>query len=379
MSSWWPSGRYSPFAAYTSRGPPQVTQDDFTYLDSDRRPQIHQDHHEHYHPHHNSTQPATGSGRNNSYGFPKHSVHPDLDLDPDILVLKHKGTTYPLHFPAFSIAESLKVGELRRQAAKETKCDDPRRVKLLYKGRSLRDDSKSCREEGLKQNSEIMCVVSSEPSATTEDGNESSSSASSAAIANGVEAVHKVSRTAKGKTHKGGSGAKRRTNRMKHDDGTGAGGGGGDTGDNYLSPPNGGPSATDRSPSRDRPPTTTKPASPQPGATAAATPPPPIKKPTTPGEILQAVSDDFNTNFLPKVRLLLDHPPKSQKERDYESKKLSEGILTQVLFKLDGVQTEDEGMKARRKECVKLANFWSGELDKLQKKEGGGGGGGGGR
>ena len=42
------------------------------------------------------------------------------------------------------------------------------------------------------------------------------------------------------------------------------------------------------------------------------------------------------------------------------------GILTQVLFKLDGVQTDDEAVKARRKECVKAANWWSSELDKLQ-------------
>ena len=65
---------------------------------------------------------------------------------------------------------------------------------------------------------------------------------------------------------------------------------------------------------------------------------------------------------------LLEHPPKGEKERNYECTKLNEGILTQVLFKLDGVQTEDEGIKAKRKECVKSANFWIGELDKLQKK-----------
>lgn len=365
MSSWWPSsGRYSPFAAYTARGPPQVTQDDFTYLDSDRRPQGHHDQHDHHH-HHNSTQPA--ATRNDSYGFPKHSVHPDLELDPDILVLKHKGTTYPLHFPAFSIAESLKVGELRRQAAKETKCEDPRRVKLLYKGRSLRDDGKSCREEGLKQNSELMCVVSSDPNTAAvrdEEGNESSSSASSAAIANGVEAVHREPRTARRKGNKSGGGKKRPTKETRFEDGPRGG-----AGDSYLSPPNGGASATDRSPSRD-PFTTAKPPPPQPAA-AAPSSATPVKKPTTPAEMLQAISDDFNTNFLPKVRHILDHPPKIEKERDYESKKLSEGILTQVLFKLDGVQTEDEGIKARRKECVKLANYWSGELDKLQKKEGG--------
>ena len=358
MSGWWPSGRYSPFASYTARGPPPVTQDDYTYLDSDRRPQ---GHHEHYQDPTYTT--SRGGTRTDNYGpsyasSARPSIHPDLDLDPDILILKHKGTTYPLHFPAFSIAESLKVGELRRQAARETKCDDPRRVKLLYKGRSLRDDSKPCREEGLKQNSELMCVVSSDPTPTSriarDDGNESSSSASEAAIANGVEAVSREPRT-KRKGHRGTGNKKRREDKDGAFDDNPRG-----SASSFLSPPNGGPGAgADRSASRDRPT-----ASPSPTPSSAA----PAKKPTTPAEILQAVSDDFNTNFLPKVHHLLEHPPKSEKERDYESKKLSEGILTQVLFKLDGVQTDDEGMKARRKECVKLANFWSGELDKLQKK-----------
>lgn len=239
-------------------------------------------------------------------------------------------------------------------------------MKLLYKGRSLRDDTKQCREEGLKQNSELMCVVSSDPSTAAvrdDDGNDSSSSASSAAIANGVEAVHKEPRTVKRRAHKGSAGGKKRAPRaQRFEDG---GPREGEASDSYPVPRNGAASATDRSPSRDRH-TAHKPPSPQPAATGAAAPP--VKKPTTPAEMLQAVSDDFNTSFLPKVRHLLDHPPKVEKERDYESKKLSEGILTQVLFKLDGVQTEDEVIKARRKECVKLANFWSAELDKLQKK-----------
>ena len=352
MSSWWPSsGRYSPFAAYTARGPPKVTQDDFTYLSGSN-----DDRHHHHDSHHNHTQPA--HGRNDNYGFPSRGhtqsradAMKDLDLDPDILVLKHKGTTYPLHFPAFSIAESLKVGELRRQAAKETKCDDPHRVKLLYKGRSLRDDSKQCREEGLKQNSELMCVVSEEPAPRGNDGSESSDSASSAAMANGVDAIPRESRT-KRKGHRGGGkrkGGNNKTTRFDdspRDSGRDA---------SFLSPPNG-VSSTDRSPSRDRP------------AIPSAAATPPLKKPTTPLEILDAVSSDFNNNFLPKVHHLLEHPPKDEKTRDYESKKLSEGILTQVLFKLDGVQTEDETIKARRKECVKEANFWSGKLDRLQKK-----------
>ena len=87
----------------------------------------------------------------------------DHNLDPDVLVLRHKGMTYPLYFPAYSIAEVLKIGQLRRQAAEAVSCNDTRRVDLAYKGRKLCDDSKQCREEGLKMNSEIMCMVLNEP------------------------------------------------------------------------------------------------------------------------------------------------------------------------------------------------------------------------
>ena len=83
------------------------------------------------------------------------------ELAPDVLILRHKGATYHLQFPAFSISEgNIAVGELRRTAAKELKVDDPQQVRLLYKGKSLRKDRRACKEEGLKMNSELLCVVS---------------------------------------------------------------------------------------------------------------------------------------------------------------------------------------------------------------------------
>ena len=100
------------------------------------------------------------------------------DLAQDILILKHQGATYPLYFTKFDIADGhLKVGELRRTAAKNLEVDDPRRIKLLYKGKSLLEDRCTCKEEGLKQNSELFCVVSSDPQ-PRDDSNEASSSES---------------------------------------------------------------------------------------------------------------------------------------------------------------------------------------------------------
>ena len=84
---------------------------------------------------------------------------PDND-EPDIIVVRHKGSLYKLKFPAFSLAEGLTlVGHLRQQAATEFDVEDASRVTLVFQGRTLRLDAKTCHEEGLKMRSEVLCVV----------------------------------------------------------------------------------------------------------------------------------------------------------------------------------------------------------------------------
>ncbi|KAI4140517.1 MAG: hypothetical protein L6R39_005764, partial [Caloplaca ligustica] len=177
MSTWgrfWPSGgRYSPFAAQHSQPPPTVTEADYHYLGP------------------GDIDPPSEHHVNDSYGFPPPRItRADSSNVPDILVLKHRNTTYPLHFPAYTIADgAITVGDLRRLAAQETKTDDINRIKLLYKGKILRGDSRPCRDEGLKQNSEIMCVVSEAASPPSNQLQQSSSSASEdEMIENGIGA-----------------------------------------------------------------------------------------------------------------------------------------------------------------------------------------------
>ena len=84
--------------------------------------------------------------------------------EPDVIVVRHKGSLYKLKFPAFSIAEGLTlVSHLRQQAATEFDVDDVSRVTLVYQGKTLRTDSKSCYEEGLRMRSEVLCVVKRTP------------------------------------------------------------------------------------------------------------------------------------------------------------------------------------------------------------------------
>ncbi|CAD6577083.1 MAG: hypothetical protein ASARMPREDX12_008115 [Alectoria sarmentosa] len=342
--SFWGGGRYSPFA-HAGGPPPRVEPEDYQYIvddDLDAR--------------------TYGGQRHNSYGFPPPHRHPGRveppDLEPDILILKHKGATYPLHFQAFDISEGhLKVGELRRTAAKELKVDDPRRVKLLYKGKRLREDRQACKEEGLKQNSELLCVVSSDPY-PRDDGNESSSSASSDMIANGLDLGPRVDvdgtiidrgEPRKRKGHRGGRKKKTRDSPTTSPRDSG-----------YLAPPNGVPSSTSRnqSPGPRRVPS---PAPPQP------TQPP--KKPSTPAEALAMIADTFHSTFLPQVHNFMQHPPRDEKSRDFEYKKLSETILTQIIMKLDGVETEgNEGLRAKRKELVRETQGWLNDLDRMMGK-----------
>lgn len=84
--------------------------------------------------------------------------------EPDIIVVRHKGSLYKLKFPAFSLAEGLTlVGNLRQQAATEFDVEDVSRVTLVYQGKTLKSDARTCHEEGLRMRSEVLCVVKRTP------------------------------------------------------------------------------------------------------------------------------------------------------------------------------------------------------------------------
>ena len=92
--------------------------------------------------------------------FEMDSEDEQSNLDPDIILVKHKGSIYNSKFPAFSIAEgSLLVGDLRHQVASDFGVEDASRVTLLYNGRWLKSDTIPCHDEGLKMRSQVLCVV----------------------------------------------------------------------------------------------------------------------------------------------------------------------------------------------------------------------------
>ncbi|KAG8534080.1 uncharacterized protein KY384_000923 [Bacidia gigantensis] len=319
MSSYWPgAGRYSPFTStYDHPFPPRVTSDDYSYIAGD-----------------------DDKARHNSYGFPSNATSQHHDkhyrggssgsammeepkgLAPDVIILKFRGTPIPLHFKAYSISEGdLRVKDLRRAAAKELKVDDPRKLKLLYKGKQLKDDRETCKYENLKQNSEVMCVLSHDGarSSGTSDSDGSDSVATSGAVIEDDDRRERKKR----KNHRGGKRKPRRADEDERER---------DRKDT-LAPP---------APAEHRP------------STSRNASPAPLREPTDAAGKIDFIEANFDRVLLPQINNFILHPPEEKKDRDYEYKKLSETTLTQTLLKFDEVETMgDERLRARRKESVK--------------------------
>ena len=78
----------------------------------------------------------------------------------DQITFHHGSKTHLLQFPAFSIGDGkVYIGDIRASAAALLHISDPRDLEIVYRGRKLGDDSVSCRQEGLKRNSEIFCQI----------------------------------------------------------------------------------------------------------------------------------------------------------------------------------------------------------------------------
>ena len=351
-------GAHSPFSASDPRIPQMVSEDDYHYMTADdivdppyiRRSPPHQNH---------------VSSRTNHRTIP--------DDGPDILILRHKARTYPLHFQAYSIGEDLlRVSDLRNKAAWETGCGrETRRITLLYKGRKLRDDDKTCREEGLKQNSEVTCVIN-EPG-SKDDSSESADESDminelggGAAPGGGVriDVDGSIIRPAKPRRTKKGS---RRTGK--------------------VAPRTKSPSRTSNTPLNDYPsrPTHTSPpprtqrtSPPRPAPTkplSSRSPSPPAANinPDSPLGKIVAIQKTMRTNFFPTCDTFLDSPPPDAKTRDFEYKRLSETLLANVIMKLDSVETEgDEAARTKRKAVVQECQAMLTDLDSKHKRSGGG-------
>ena len=277
--------------------------------------------------------------------------------ETDVLIFKHGKTNYPTHFPAQSIREGeLRISTVRQAAAKKIGVDDPRRIRMFFKGKNLKHDEKTAREEGLRGDgtgSEILCALgegavasmapgSEDARRTWSDGEDEEDDTESGVDSATNAAAKKRTRKRGGKKNK-----KKGTAPPTSGHSTPGYSQGSPAGAEFLPIPSHVPGP--------------RPTSAPPPAARAATPQTPMGK-------LDAIASKFHTEFVPLCVGFMTNPPGEKSKRDFEYKKLSETILTQILMKLDGVETEgDQDARMKRKEIVKEVNAMLNKLDELGK------------
>ncbi|KAK1076772.1 hypothetical protein LTR33_008649 [Friedmanniomyces endolithicus] len=321
-------GRFSPFARSPPQGGAQVSDADFSYITAeDLRKHTAADGGQSQHrPQQRAESPV-------EYGPPR---------DTDSLMLRNKKRDFTVHFPAYSIAKGeLTVGQVREHAAKKMGTVDIRRVKLLYKGKNLKDDLRTCKQEGLRHEAELLCTVAdSMPSA---NGSEDDDDDDDGMAEDGTGEMLGADGEARRRRNRG----KRTKRRNKREQTSGTSTPAEYAGNSSnLSPPQQASSQHSRAPS-----------------------PKPPGTPLTPMDKLYALRDKFFSDYYPQARAFIEHPPSDQGKRDLDHKRLSETILAQILLKLDAVETEgDPDARATRKEVVRQTQAVLTEMDEVMKR-----------
>jgi hypothetical protein len=319
-------GRFSPFARSpnSSSDNPQVTDQDFSYITPEDLARSDAEQKSHL-----SSDTSGGS---------RDSNRPSRDTDA--IVVKHRGVSYPIHFPAYSIDDGeLHIGSLRTAAARklDVPLNDASRIKLFYRGRSLKDDAKRARDEGLRSDStaEILAVVGDRMAKPESDDEDEVEVEEDVDLGDGTKKKKKRRQRTKKKTKRGEtSGTATPTSTVSSASGLN-------------------PDAT-YAPSTAAPP---KPSAPQPS-----------KAPQTALEKLDALATNFHTTLVPQCIQYISNPPTDPAKKTFDHKRLTETILTQVILKLDAVETEgNPEARQRRKDLVKETQQMLNRLDAVVK------------
>ncbi|KAF7714256.1 Uncharacterized protein PECH_008928 [Penicillium ucsense] len=261
--------------------------------------------------------------------------------EPDIICLKHRGTIYPLHFRPYAIDDGLlTVGDLRHTAAAKMGASHPNQIRLLYKGNLLKDDHRSCKAEGLKQHSQVLCVVSEAGSMTPSDVSDPDNASAQEVTIDTDEVPGPVNSSGRKKSNK-----KKKKKAGKRSEEASA--------SDFLSP----------SPSS---------VPPRPTSAGAGTPAPSpnIKILKTPLEQVNALTAYLQQVLVPLCEEYLANPPTDTKKREFEYRKLSETILAQVMLKADGIEPDgNEVVRNARKALIKEAQSCLNRLDEVGKEQ----------
>jgi hypothetical protein len=274
-----------------------------------------------------------------SYITPNGSVDPPVDdAEPDIIALRNLGTIYPLHFRAYAIDDGvLTVGDLRKEAARKTGATHPDFVRLLYKGKLLKDNTRTCKAEGLKQHSEVLCVVSEGRTSDNSDEGQNLPTATAPVPAPAPTQAPRPT-SAQGSSPPTPPGGKSKNRRKKGRNGK-------------------------KSPvSRESP-------APQPvNRNTVLSPPPNLKQLRTPLEQISALAGWLQQEMIPRCDEYVMDPPSDPKARNQEYQKLSETILAQVMLKADGIEPDgNQTAREARRALIKEAQAALNKLDSIAK------------
>ncbi|KAI1126921.1 BAG domain-containing protein [Nemania abortiva] len=316
MASWY--GRtsrdgLSPYASQSSRDGPHITDEDFSYITSEDLQNYDQPY----------SQPNLQAPR-------RASLEPEEE-DVILIKLKNKPTSDPILFPAYSIGDGrLTVRDVRERAAlvMELSKRQATRIKLMYKGRTLKEQDIPIRDYGVKNNSELLVSVP-----PPDDDDESSGTGEEVVVTDPRDDL----RTPKKRKNKNGK--KKPKTRGPREATTNLEVPGQADGESRRTSPD--PS---RHPSR-------------------------VPSPTVPSgaiEKLEVIRSHFDDQLLPLCMEFSRHPPKDAKKLEDEHRKLSETVMQHVLLKLDEVDTGgDPDIRARRKDLVNYVQAVLKDMDDL--------------
>ncbi len=267
-----------------------------------------------------------GLDSEHAYAYePRSRPPPDPALEipsDDVLLLRRGKEIIKEFFPAYSIGDGkLLVGDVRERVQLVLKLSDSqtRRIKLLYKGKILKDDNEPVCKYGVKNNSEIMVIL---PESSVDGDSDSGEEI----VVVGTENGGRQAKTRRQKS----SGKK--NYRSPRDSGSNVG----------LDVPRDRDDRRQGSTSRGK-----SPASGVSGTSASsAAASGPIAK-------LNSISETFRDKYLSACLDFTRNPPENPAERKTKHGTLALTVEQQVLSKLDAVDANnEERVKARRKELV---------------------------
>lgn len=298
----WSRPSFSPYNSMTG-STPHVTDEDFSYITSQ-----------------DLDDPNVGVPVDDRYRHSRHEM--PRELDDDVLIIKNKGISYPAHFPAYTIGDGkLRVKDVKDRVGLMMDLSDRtvRRIKLLYKGRNMKEPAAPVREYGVKNNSEIMAVVP--------EGTDDSSPSEEEMVVVGDPKSRSSTKSSRKKN-------KKRSKKSKETSGTA-------DGDSASAAPDSNSNVD-----------------------GASSPPAPGGPGSTAMKQMDEIASEFRTKWVPLCAQFAASPPSDEKKREDEHRKLSESVLQQTLLKLDGVDTEGVAdVRARRKELVKEVQAVLKDLD----------------